>query len=177
MSCAFLSQVAASCSPRRAIRTCSGHRKHFDKADSSLRFSRRALIRTGFAFVVGGILSNSSFVRADEQNLNDPSAGKPDKLGPKTSRKNRTDDGVAKCKNCSGTGMVQCELCSGTGFWRALSKNDVNQRYQGVVCPECEGSGTLRCPVCLGTGEGNVRGLLRRRRVEPGPGRVLQTNM
>jgi DnaJ-class molecular chaperone len=73
--------------------------------------------------------------------------------------------------------MVPCDLCSGTGFWRALASNDANQKYQGVVCPECEGAGTLRCPVCLGTGDGNVKGLLRRRRVEPGPGRILQTNV
>eukprot|EP00177_Eucheuma_denticulatum_P004208 GFKZ01007627.1.p1 GENE.GFKZ01007627.1~~GFKZ01007627.1.p1 ORF type:complete len:176 (-),score=8.35 GFKZ01007627.1:219-746(-) len=80
------------------------------------------------------------------------------------------------CKNCVGSGKVPCDLCSGTGFWRALAANDPKQRYKGVVCPECEGLGSLTCPVCLGTGEGNVRGLLRRRRVEPGPGRVLQSN-
>lgn len=80
------------------------------------------------------------------------------------------------CKNCYGKGMVTCELCSGTGFWRALQGNDPKQKYKGVVCPECEGTGTLTCPVCLGTGEGNIRGLLRRRRIEPGAGRVLQSN-
>lgn len=79
------------------------------------------------------------------------------------------------CSNCTGSGKVPCELCSGTGFWRALSGSDPRQRYKGVVCPECEGVGELTCPVCLGTGEGNVRGLLRRRKVEPGPGRVLQS--
>ncbi|OSX70255.1 hypothetical protein BU14_0827s0004 [Porphyra umbilicalis] len=80
------------------------------------------------------------------------------------------------CKNCRGGGTVSCELCSGTGFWRAIANNDANQKYKGVVCPQCEGAGSLVCPVCLGTGEGNVRGLLRRRRVAPGPGRILQTN-
>lgn len=79
------------------------------------------------------------------------------------------------CRNCSGSGKIPCELCSGTGFWRALSGSDPKQRYKGVVCPECEGLGSLPCPVCLGTGEGNVRGLLRRRKIEPGPGRVLQS--
>lgn len=80
------------------------------------------------------------------------------------------------CRNCSGSGKIPCDLCSGTGFWRALSAIDSKQRYRGVVCPECEGVGTLTCPVCLGTGEGKIRGLLRRRRIEPGPGRVLQSN-
>ncbi|GAB0497499.1 hypothetical protein MMPV_008832 [Pyropia vietnamensis] len=80
------------------------------------------------------------------------------------------------CKNCRGGGRVTCELCSGTGFWRAIANNDSNQKYKGVVCPQCEGAGSLVCPVCLGTGEGNVRGLLRRRKVAPGPGRILQTN-
>lgn len=79
------------------------------------------------------------------------------------------------CQNCHGTGKVPCELCLGTGFWRAISGNDPRQKYKGVVCPECEGTGNLICPVCLGTGEGNVRGLLRRRTVQPGPGRILQS--
>lgn len=85
------------------------------------------------------------------------------------------DPSAGGCRNCQGGGRISCELCSGTGFWRALASNDPNQRYKGVVCPECEGSGRLTCPVCLGTGEGNVKGLLRRRRVEPGPGRILQS--
>lgn len=80
------------------------------------------------------------------------------------------------CKNCRGERKVPCDLCSGTGFWRALTGSDPNQKYKGVVCPECEGIGTLTCPVCLGTGEGSIRGLLRRRKIEPGPGRILQTN-
>lgn len=80
------------------------------------------------------------------------------------------------CANCQGSGIISCELCSGTGFWRALAANDPKQKYKGVVCPECEGEGTLRCPVCLGTGEGQIKGLLRRRRIEPGKGRVLQSN-
>lgn len=79
------------------------------------------------------------------------------------------------CTNCLGSGEVTCELCLGSGFWRALSNNDPKQKYKGVVCPECEGSGNLICPVCLGTGEGNVKGLLRRRQVKPGPGRILQS--
>lgn len=80
------------------------------------------------------------------------------------------------CQNCRGIGKVPCDLCSGTGFWRALGGSDPNLRYKGVVCPECEGLGQLTCPVCLGTGEGKIRGLLRRRKIEPGPGRVLQSN-
>lgn len=79
------------------------------------------------------------------------------------------------CKNCAGSGKVTCELCLGTGFWRAISGNDPNQKYKGVVCPECEGTGNLICPICLGTGEGNIKGLLRRRAVQPGPGRILQS--
>ena len=79
------------------------------------------------------------------------------------------------CKNCQGGGKVSCELCLGTGFWRAFAGNDDALRYRGVTCPECEGSGNKICPVCLGTGEGNVRGLLRRRTVEPGKGRILQS--
>lgn len=80
------------------------------------------------------------------------------------------------CKNCEGGGSVSCELCKGTGFWRALAGNDEQLKYKGVVCPECDGAGTITCPVCLGTGEGNVKGLLRRRTIEPGKGRVLQSN-
>lgn len=80
-----------------------------------------------------------------------------------------------KCTNCSGRGEISCELCLGTGFWRAVSTADPRLKYKGVVCPECEGSGILPCPVCLGTGEGDVRGLLRRRKVQPGPGRILQS--
>lgn len=80
-----------------------------------------------------------------------------------------------KCTNCRGSGEISCELCLGTGFWRAISGSDPRQKYKGVVCPECEGSGILPCPVCLGTGEGDVRGLLRRRKVQPGRGRILQS--
>ncbi len=79
------------------------------------------------------------------------------------------------CKNCQGEGKVTCEMCSGTGFWRALAGSDSALRYKGVLCPGCEGEGIITCPVCLGTGEGNVRGLLRRRTVEPGKGRILQS--
>lgn len=79
------------------------------------------------------------------------------------------------CRNCSGSGKVPCELCLGTGFWRAISGNDPKQKYKGVICPECEGAGKLICPICLGTGEGNIKGLLRRRTVQPGPGRILQS--
>lgn len=93
-----------------------------------------------------------------------------------TSRPAAARDEPGVCKNCEGSGKVPCDLCSGTGFWRALSGVDPLQKYKGVVCPECEGVGVLTCPVCLGTGEGNVRGLLRRRRIEPGPGRILQSN-
>lgn len=92
-----------------------------------------------------------------------------------TMARGSVDAEEAVCRNCVGCGQVACELCKGTGFWRALSGNDENLRYKGVVCPECEGSGKLTCPVCLGTGEGNVRGLLRRRTVPAGPGRVLQS--
>lgn len=122
------------------------------------RVSRRTVLRRGFlaatSFLIGA--SNPSFSNSASA-ADEPSS-----------------DEV--CKNCNGIGKVPCELCAGTGFWRALSGNDPKQKYKGVVCPECEGTGILTCPVCLGTGEGNVRGLLRRRRIEPGPGRILQTN-
>lgn len=96
------------------------------------------------------------------------------RLAQASDEKQKDSDNV--CKNCIGTGRVPCELCSSTGFWRALSTDDPRQRYKGVVCPECEGVGSLICPVCLGTGEGKIKGLLRRRRIEPGPGRILQSN-
>uniref|UniRef100_A0A7S1EQG8 CR-type domain-containing protein n=1 Tax=Timspurckia oligopyrenoides TaxID=708627 RepID=A0A7S1EQG8_9RHOD len=79
------------------------------------------------------------------------------------------------CSNCSGSGKVICDLCDGTGFWKALKSSDKRVQYKGTECPTCDGAGSLRCPVCLGTGEGYVRGLLRRRTIEPGPGRVLQS--
>jgi hypothetical protein len=126
------------------------------------------MLGAGAAALFGAALGPAA-VRAAEE------SAKPRPRGWRAEGQGAADADV-KCKNCSGGGQVPCDLCSGTGFWRALASNDVNQRYQGVVCPECEGSGTLRCPVCLGTGDGNVKGLLRRRRVEPGPGRVLQTN-
>lgn len=110
------------------------------------KVSRRGILRAAAGAVALGVLGKSP-VRAEEP----------------------------RCRNCSGSGKVPCELCKGTGFWRALSGNNPNLRYKGVVCPECEGVSTLTCPVCLGTGEGNVRGLLRRRVVPPGPGRILQS--
>mmetsp|Transcript_18511 Transcript_18511/g.74400 ORF Transcript_18511/g.74400 Transcript_18511/m.74400 type:complete len:115 (-) Transcript_18511:2150-2494(-) len=72
-------------------------------------------------------------------------------------------------------GMVVCDLCSGTGFWRATANNDTRLRYKGVVCPTCEGKGELICGVCLGTGEGNTRGMLRKRKLQPVEGRTLQS--
>lgn len=135
--------------------------------------SRRAVLNAGAAALFGA----GVFGVARGASAADPAPGPNEKRGRGWKRPGEapTDADVA-CKNCSGGGIVPCDLCSGTGFWRALASVDKNQKYQGVVCPECEGAGTLRCPVCLGTGDGNVKGLLRRRRVEPGPGRILQTN-
>lgn len=79
------------------------------------------------------------------------------------------------CRECRGTGSISCDLCNGTGFWKALMGKDELLSYKGVPCPSCEGTGEIICTVCLGTGEGNVRGLLRRRNVSPGKGRVLQS--
>jgi hypothetical protein len=137
------------------------------------RKSRRAFLQVGFAALASAFFA-SPRARADANPVVSPDAGP---VTPSTGAGSKPDANTSVCKNCSGSGKVPCDLCSGTGFWRALARNDVNQKYQGVVCPECEGVGTLTCPVCLGTGEGNIRGLLRRRRIEPGPGRILQRNM
>lgn len=126
---------------------------------SKRSISRRSLLRQGL--LAGAAAFFSSFTTRQEAHAADTNA--PAENEP-------------VCSNCQGTGKVLCELCSGTGFWRALAGSSPKQRYKGVVCPECEGVGTLTCPVCLGTGEGDIKGLLRRRRVEPGPGRILQTN-
>jgi hypothetical protein len=146
----------------RVCRACAG----------SGRTSRRAVLQVGIGSALSAFLGSVG-VRAgtsdDEKNVTSPGAS------DKAETKSPANTSV--CKNCTGSGKVPCDLCSGTGFWRALARNDVNQKYQGVVCPECEGAGTLTCPVCLGTGEGDIRGLLRRRRIEPGPGRILQRNM
>eukprot|EP00172_Hildenbrandia_rubra_P001192 Plantae.Rhodophyta-Hildenbrandia_rubra.ctg17483.p1 GENE.Plantae.Rhodophyta-Hildenbrandia_rubra.ctg17483~~Plantae.Rhodophyta-Hildenbrandia_rubra.ctg17483.p1 ORF type:complete len:188 (-),score=17.43 Plantae.Rhodophyta-Hildenbrandia_rubra.ctg17483:423-986(-) len=94
-------------------------------------------------------------------------------------KKSAQSDGTDKepvCKNCRGSGKVPCELCQGTGFWKALSSTNPRQEYKGVTCPECEGAGTIICPVCLGTGDGNIKGMLRRKKVKSGKGRMLQTN-
>lgn len=130
---------------------------------------RRALLGAGFASLLGIVIGGDAAFAAGEE-------GAPEGRKSRAWKPAGISDDDVKCKNCVGSGKVSCDLCSGTGFWRALANNDRNQRYQGVVCPECEGEGTLRCSVCLGTGDGNVRGLLRRRRIEPGPGRILQTN-
>jgi hypothetical protein len=136
------------------------------------RKSRRAFVQVGFAALASAFFACPT-ARADST----PEVSSD--VGPATATGagSKPDANSSVCKNCTGSGKVPCDLCSGTGFWRALARNDVNQKYQGVVCPECEGAGTLTCPVCLGTGEGNVRGLLRRRRIEPGPGRILQRDM
>jgi hypothetical protein len=146
--------------------------------------TRRAVLRAGFAALAGAFVAGNAD-RADSAEpgaeedvapLTKDEGNQKRQKATKQKLSNKLADDAPRCKNCLGNGKVPCDLCSGTGFWRALARNDVNQKYQGVVCPECEGVGTLTCPVCLGTGEGNIRGLLRRRRVEPGLGRILQTN-
>lgn len=138
--------------------------------------SRRAVLSFGASALFGAaVLGAAGAAGAADATDAPPGPGEKRGRGWKRPGEAAEDDDV-KCKNCQGGGMVPCDLCSGTGFWRALASSDKNQKYQGVVCPECEGAGTLRCPVCLGTGDGNVKGLLRRRRVEAGPGRILQTN-
>lgn len=146
-----------SCKCQDAAKECP--RRSPTKVSVSPRTSRRVMLRQSF-------LALSTFFTRSLVDTESARAAAETAAG--------ADDSV--CKNCSGNGKVPCDLCAGTGFWRALSGSDPRQKYKGVVCPECEGVGTLTCPVCLGTGEGNVRGLLRRRRVEPGPGRILQTN-
>lgn len=136
---------------------------------SSPNVSRRAFLRRSILAGTAAILGLSSAwdkrrTQSHAADASDPSYGTP-----------APGDDTGTCQNCGGAGKVPCELCAGTGFWRAISGNDPNMRYKGVVCPECEGAGTIICPVCLGTGEGNVRGLLRRRAVQPGPGRILQS--
>jgi len=118
-----------------------------------VRVSRR---RALFGLLAFGILSDAA--KADD-----------------TDNSNNKIDTELLCKNCYGQGQITCELCGGSGFWKALMGNDENLRYKGVTCPECDGAGKTTCPVCLGTKEANVRGLLRRRTVEPGKGRILQT--
>jgi hypothetical protein len=146
----------------RVCRDCAG----------SGRASRRAVLQIGIASALSAFCGRVG-VRAgtSDNEMIVTSTGASNEAALKSPAS------TSVCKNCTGSGKVPCDLCSGTGFWRALAKNDVNQKYQGVVCPECEGAGTLTCPVCLGTGEGDIRGLLRRRRIEPGPGRILQRNM
>lgn len=133
------------------------------------RVSRRVFLRRSILAGTAGFFGLSSlwdkrYSESRAADASDPSKGTP-----------APGDDTGTCQNCSGAGKVPCELCAGTGFWRAISGNDPKMRYKGVVCPECEGAGTIICPVCLGTGEGNVRGLLRRRAVQPGPGRILQS--
>lgn len=137
--------------PSRHCFTCSNLNQQHSQ------FSRRAFLRRTLLFTTS-LFTSSAYLRSAQA----------------FGEKQKNSDDV--CKNCVGTGRVPCELCSGTGFWRALSTDDPKQRYKGVVCPECEGVGSLICPVCLGTGEGKIKGLLRRRRIEPGPGRILQSN-
>lgn len=146
------SNIQASASACRARCRC---------CDGTGQVSRRSLLQKS-------LLATSAFILGAIGNQREPANARDENIADSSSE--------ASCRNCEGSGKVICELCSGTGFWRALQGTNPNQKYQGVVCPECEGTGKLTCPVCLGTGEGNVRGLLRRRTVEPGPGRILQTN-
>lgn len=153
----------------RTLRPAACAKASSDPEPECCRIRRRAVLGAGLASLLGSTLFAPLAQAADARGAQETRRGRSWKQA-------EPGDEDVKCKNCVGTGKVPCDLCSGTGFWRALANNDRNQKYQGVVCPECEGEGTLRCSVCLGTGDGNVRGLLRRRRIEPGPGRILQTN-
>jgi hypothetical protein len=180
-----ITQITAT-QPRHAIATVSAtcSRTCTSCGGTGRVQTRRAVLQSGLAALVGlsvaAVGANAS--RADDALPAADAKGEDDKKDSKEqkAKKQKLSDTLAddapRCKNCLGNGKIPCDLCSGTGFWRALARNDINQKYQGTVCPECEGVGTLTCPVCLGTGEGNIRGLLRRRRVTPGPGRILQTN-
>lgn len=176
MPFAFVAAAVANASSQRLSFSCSQRCAVVCTSGPSRNTTRRAFLQVGCAFLACGFLGRPASGTTENGSPSEKGAENMRRQDERPSRgKSTTDESL--CKNCVGSGVVPCDLCSGTGFWRALAKNDVNQRYQGVVCPECEGAGTLTCPVCLGTGEGNVRGLLRRRRVEPGPGRILQTNM
>lgn len=161
---AFVPTIAvlteASVTPSACARQCNGC-----NGTGRVKLGRRSVLRNAGSSLLGGFLGIALSVRGAG------AAGKEKVKGPVEEQENETT-----CNNCLGSGTIPCELCSGTGFWRALSGNDPKQLYKGVVCPECEGAGKLPCPVCLGTGEGNIKGLLRRRRVPPGKGRVLQSN-
>lgn len=154
--------VPTSVPSARTIQRCCMHNS--SDGSKNAKVSRRAF----FKFAGSSVLISTAGI------LRNPASAVPDASQTmlSTSSSQGSDGG---CRNCQGTGKITCELCTGTGFWRALSGNNPNQRYKGVICPECEGVGRLSCPVCLGTGEGNIKGLLRRRKVEPGPGRILQS--
>lgn len=158
---AFVSSttIATHNSTERRITTRAICKACQEKNQTSL--SRRTFLSRSFLGVAS--LFISAFVTTSNDNVN-------------AAEKQSQSSSDPVCKNCEGSGSVSCELCSGTGFWKALAGSNPRQKYKGTVCPECDGLGSLTCPVCLGTGEGNVRGLLRRRKVEPGPGRVLQSS-
>ena len=151
--------IGANNSTERRITTRAICKACQEKNQTNL--SRRSFLSR--SFIGAASLFASAFIPSSEDNVN-------------AAEKKSKSSSDPLCKNCQGSGNVSCELCSGTGFWKALAGSNPRQTYKGTVCPECDGSGTLTCPVCLGTGEGNVRGLLRRRKVEPGPGRVLQSS-
>lgn len=166
----------AAASPRRCTCTCAPGSSSTSASSSSSPLPPTAPPLTRRSLLRGAVTAAAAAALAAATSAASPSPAAAETTAAPADAAPVPPPPGGGCKNCRGGGKVACELCSGTGFWRAIANNDANQKYKGVVCPQCEGVGNLVCPVCLGTGEGNVRGLLRRRKVAPGPGRILQTN-